>query len=358
MKKAIWMFCAFLSFPLFIVAQRNTQTINDQITIPFTPVKDQQKTGTCWSFATTSFLESELLRQGKGQFDLSEMYFVRHAYLEKAQKFLFYHGKANFSEGGQSHDVMNVIRHFGIATQSAYPGDTKTPGILDHRRLEEDLKKLLDQINDNFSTNKAEKWEEKFNRVLDQHFGKTPNEFQLETQEYSPTSFAEYLGIDPDNYIEFTSFNHHPFYSYIDLEIPDNWSHNRYYNVPVEDLLMVIDSALYKGFSVCWDGDTSEKLFSHRAGMAELSPNEAYDQRARQNTFLNRETTDDHLMHLIGLSLDQSGETFYKIKNSWGTTESKYEGLMYISRPYMQLKTIAIMVHKDAIPTSVKNKLK
>lgn len=352
------LFSLFVLFSAVIVsAQKEIQRFNDQLVVACTTVKNQQKTGTCWSFATTSFIESEFLRNGKGEFDLSEMFFVRNAYLQKARKFLFYQGKANFSEGGQAHDVMNVIREFGISTDSAFPGNPNTPGLYDHNRLVENLTKTITRINDNFNKNTADEWEKKYTQLLDQHFGPVPETFQDDTRNYTPKSFAKQLDIRPDDYIELTSFSHHPFYSFIDLEVPDNWSHDRYLNLPIDEFITVIDSALAKGFSVCWDGDTSEKGFSHRTGTAELLKEQVTDQNARQQTFLNRSTTDDHLMHLVGTATSDSGDKYYKVKNSWGTSDSNYGGFMYLSLPYIRLKTIAIMVHKSAIPLSVWTKI-
>ncbi len=329
----------------------------DIVRIPASPVKDQQKTGTCWSFATASFLESEVLRKGKGEFDLSEMFFVRHAYMQKAERYLLYHGHANFSQGGQAHDVMNVVREFGIFPEFGYTGDPLNPGIHDHDKMVNELTKFIVRTNENFGERKAEKWKEKFNQILDTYLGKVPEEFGVKGQIYSPEGFTDYLEIDPDDYLEFTSFTHHPFYEQIDLEIPDNWSHDKYINVPIQELVEITDSALFHGYSVCWDGDTSEKGFSRREGVATLEGGITPDQAARQTTFLNRQTTDDHLMHILGIAEDRTGEKYYIIKNSWGTGKSKFNGFLYMSVPYMKLKTIAILVHKDAVPLSVMGKI-
>lgn len=357
MKKTILTFLILFSLPLFTLAQKNDEKLNEIIRIPASPVKNQQKTGTCWSFATTSFLESEILRKGKGEYDLSEMYFVRYAYLQKAKNYLLYHGKANFSQGGQAHDVINIIKNQGFAPDVEYPGTQNPSEILDHNKLEEELIKFISKTNDGFNEKKAENWEEKFSQILDNHLGKTPKEFSIKGQTYSPKSFVDFLAIDPTDYVEITSFNHHPFYTYIDLEIPDNWSHDRYINLPINELVEIVDSSLYKGYSVCWDGDTSEKSFNHKSGFATLPIGAPVDQNTRKETFYNRKTTDDHLMHIIGISENTEGEKFYKIKNSWGTEKSEFAGFLYMSIPYLNLKTIAIMVHKDAIPKSIMSKI-
>jgi len=357
MKKTFPVLLLLLAFSQLIIAQTKESVFKEIVRIPASPVKDQQKTGCCWSFATTSFLESEILKNGKGEYDLSEMYFVRLAYLEKAKYYLLYQGKANFGQGGQAHDVVNIIRKRGVVPESEYPGNPLTPGILDHTKPEEALTRLISKTNDNLDEKTAGIWEEKFNRILDENMGKLPVEFGVKGQTYSPVGFADYLGINPDDYWEITSYSHHPFYTKIDLEVPDNWSHDRYINLPVDELVEVIDSALYKGYSVCWDGDTSEKGFNFRKGTATLPFGMPVDQNARQSTFLDRETTDDHLMHIVGISENPEGEKFYYIKNSWGTGKSEYDGFLYMSVPYVKLKTIAIMVNKKAIPKELLYKI-
>lgn len=353
MKKAILLFTVFFAFPLFVSSQSNDEKLNDIVKIPASPVKNQQKTGTCWSFATVSFLESEILRKGKGEYDLSEMFFVRYAYLQKAKNYLLYHGKTNFSEGGQAHDVINIIKYSGIVPEPEYTGKTDASGVLDHNKLEEELEKYISKTNDGFNEKKADTWEEKYVQILDNNLGQIPAEFGIKGQIYSPKTFTDFLAINPDDYIEFTSYSHHPFYASVDLEIPDNWSHDTYINVPIDELVAIVDSSLYNGYSVCWDGDTSEKGFNHRAGFAKLEDGTETDQINRQKTFYNRKTTDDHLMHIIGISENSGGEKFYLVKNSWGTDKSKFDGLLYMSIPYLRLKTIAIMVHKNAVPKPI-----
>lgn len=357
MKKTLLPLLILFTLPLLALAQANDEKLIEIIRIPASPVKNQQKTGTCWSFATTSFLESEILRKGKGEYDLSEMYFVRYSYFQKAKNYLLYHGKANFSQGGQAHDVINIIKTLGLVPESEYPGAGNSSEIIDHNKLEEELMKFMSKTNDGFNDKKAENWEAKFNQILDINLGKTPNEFGIKGQTYSPNAFTAFLAIDPADYIEITSFNHHPFYTLIDLEIPDNWSHSRYINLPIDELVEVVDSSLYKGYSVCWDGDTSEKGFNHKSGFATVEIGAPVDQLTRQKTFYNRKTTDDHLMHIIGISENSEGEKFYLTKNSWGTEKSQFHGFLYMSIPYLNLKTIAILVHKDAIPKSIMKKI-
>ena len=353
MKKVILPFIILFAFSLSVFSQSSDEKLNEIVRIPASPVKDQQKTGTCWSFATTSFLESEILRKGKGEYDLSEIFFVRYAYLQKAKNYLLYHGKANFSEGGQAHDVINIIKYAGIVPESEYAGIIDASEILDHNKLKEELEKYISRTNNGFNEKKADSWEEKYVQILNNSLGQVPAEFGIKGQIYSPKTFTDFLAINPDDYIEFTSYSHHPFYTSVDLEIPDNWSHGTYINVPIDKLVEIVDSSLYKGYSVCWDGDTSEKGFNHRTGFAKLEDDTSTDQANRQKTFYNRKTTDDHLMHIIGISENLEGEKFYLVKNSWGTNKSKFNGLLYMSIPYLRLKTIAIMVHKNAVPKPI-----
>lgn len=357
MMKTVFVLSILFVFLQPVQGQKKDEKFRDIVQIPASPVKNQQKTGTCWSFATCSFLESEILRKGKGEYDLSEMFFVRHAYLQKAKRYLLYHGYANFGQGGQAHDVINVIREQGMAPESEYPGKVDVSSVHDHTKMEQELIRFMEKTNKDYNTKKAERWEKEFNRILDTYMGQLPQEFGIKGQPYNPKSFTDFLTIDPDDYLEFTSFTHHPFYEQVNLEVPDNWSHDRYINVPINELAEIIDSSLHRGYTVCWDGDTSEKKFSHRSGTAETDETTRDYQSARQETFFNRETTDDHLMHITGISEDKNGDKFYRTKNSWGTEKSEYGGYVYLSEPYVKLKTIAILVHKDAVPESIMNKI-
>ncbi|MDX9882327.1 MAG: C1 family peptidase [Prolixibacteraceae bacterium] len=357
MKKTVFVLSILFVFLQPVQGQKKDEKFRNIVQISASPVKNQQKTGTCWSFATCSFLESEILRKGKGEYDLAEMFFVRHAYLQKAKKYLWYHGHSNFTQGGQAHDVLNVIREYGMVPELEYPGKMINPSIHDHTKLEQELGRFIAKINNGFNKKKAKEWEEQFNQLLDMYLGKLPQEFGIKGQTYSPQGFTDFLAVDPDDYIEFTSFSHYPYYALVDLEIPDNWSHDKYVNVPIDELMQIIDSSLYRGYTVCWDGDTSEKKFNHRSGTAEADEFIGDYPSARKEAFFNRETTDDHLMHITGISEDENGEKYYRTKNSWGTEKSEYEGYLYMSVPYLKLKTIAILVHRDAVPRSIMDKI-
>lgn len=332
--------------------------------IPTSSVKNQYQTGTCWSFATISFIETEALKMMKPMLDLSEMYIVKHAYNDKAQKYMRYHGKSNFSEGGQAHDVLNVMRKSGLVPEEAYTGLQKGNSIHNHSEMESVLEGMLKGLTGAEPLAPSPLWSSAFNSTIENYLGKEPTEFKFQGKNYNPSKFSkEIVGLNPDNYVELTSYKTYPYNQKIDLEIPDNWSHDLYYNVSVNDFMSVIDNALNTGYSVAWDGDVSEEDFSHSAGTAVLSMKEADGiifngiEEMRQNTFDNYSTTDDHLMHITGLAKDKDGAIFYLTKNSWGENSNKFGGYLYMSTWYVQLKSIAILVNKEALPKELRKKL-
>lgn len=322
------------------------------------PVISQGSTGTCWSFATTSFLESEIIRKGFAETDLSEMYFVYFGYINKAKQFLMYQGNNNFSQGGQAHDVFAVLRDKGIVTFEEFPGE-KTDGKYQHKNLVNDLEaevKALNKKGDDFNVEDLKS----VDSILKSQIGKLPHKLKTGDGKFSPEEFAKKFEINPDDYIELSSYNHHPFYKQFVLEVPDNWAHELYYNIPIDELMEIMYNALNNGYTVCWDGDTSEKTFTHKTGKADLPENQIgkVDQKLRQETFFNRTTTDDHLMHIVGLSKDSAGRKYFYTKNSWGAESNNYGGYLHMSDDYIKLKTVAILVHKDAIPENIRKKLK
>ena len=357
-----------------------------------TPVEDQHRSGTCWSYAGLSFLSSEMIRMGKPGVNFSEMFVVWHAYAEKARKHVRVHGNLNFSAGGAFHDVTNMISRYGIVPESAYKGlnygeDKHVHGEFDHV-----LKSYVDAVIENKNKKLSTAWHDAFIQILNTYFGELPENFQYDGKTYSPLSFAhDYVGLNMNDYIEITSFTHHPFYSKFILEVPDNWSWDAMYNVPLHELEEIIDYSLENGFTVAWAADVSEKGFvTGTQGVAvipdapemnmsdvEMARWEALPERERENelykldkpvpekiitqemrqiAFDSYQTTDDHGMHIIGVAKDSRGETFYKVKNSWGNY-NRFNGYFYASKPFVNYKTTCIMVHKDAIPPSIREKL-
>ena len=350
-----------------------------------TPVKNQYWTGTCWCFSTISYLESEMLRLGKEELDLSEMFVVRNTYPRKAVNYVRLHGNANHSQGGQSHDVLEQIRRSGIVPEAVYPGLNIAEERHNHGEMVSVLQGVLDGILKREGTRVTPRWLEAYEAVLDAYLGMVPQSFVYKGATYTPKSFADdYLQFKYDDYVELTSYDLYPFYQKCRLEIPDNWTYDsNYYNVPVDALENIVDYALTSGHSVVWDGDVSEKDFSggrsdteHGSGYA-IVPEKAWEdktkaerrekiagpvqereisQEMRTKTFDNFSTTDDHLMHIVGLARDQKGAKFYLTKNSGGIDQA-YGGYVYLSRSFFRLKTTAIMINKNALPAEIREKL-
>ena len=362
-----------------------------EISLPATSVKNQYRTGTCWSYASTSFIESELLRTGKGEYDLSEMFFVRKAYEMKADKFVRLHGEGNFSQGGLAMDVTHIWKEFGMFPNEAYDGLTIGDSLPVHGEMEAVLRGYVDQVIKNPNRKLSPVWKQGFMGTLDAYLGEVPSEFSYQGSKYTPQSFAKDLGLNPEDYVSVGSFTHHPFYEEFLIEIPDNWLWSSIENVPLDEMMELLDHALENGYTVCWDADVGERSYDWKRGVAlmpsteiedlsglerarwdELSATEKqalfYDfstpkkersisQEDRQEMFENYQTTDDHLMHITGTARDQDGNKFYLVKNSWGTANHIYQGYHYVSEAYMRAKTIFFMVHKDALPASTAKNL-
>lgn len=326
-----------------------------------TSVKDQAATGTCWSFATTSMIESELLRMGKGEYDLSEMFIVRQNYKDKLEDNYVKLGKGNTGEGSLAHDWFRVFKECGVVPEEVYHGINYESASHDHSELQEFINAIKTVPLE--ERKESRQYREIVDAVLDSYLGKTEETFIYKGQTYTPATFAASLGIDPGNYVEITSFTNFPFYTRGVLEVPDNWSKAEFYNVPLDELVEIMDYSFSKGYTVNWDGDVSERGFLHSQGIAiipsEKDPEKEADvtQEMRQEGYDNKATTDDHLMHLTGVAKDQDGKKFFKTKNSWGSGRNKYDGYLYMSESYVRAKTIFIMVNKEAIPEKIKTKL-
>lgn len=341
-----------------------------------TEVKNQGSTGTCWSFSTLSFLESELERMGKGKMNLSEMYIARRAYAMKAERYMRMMGKTNFSQGGAFHDVMNVIRQYGLMPDAAYSGLIYGQSGHNHTQLEELLTGMLNTMLKMPDGKLNPAWKQAIEGVLDAYLGSLPATVELNGKALNPQDYARQLGINPDDYIEISSFTHHPFYSKFVLEVPDNWAWNTVYNVPLDEMQQIVEHALRNNYSVAWASDVSEPYFSHKNGLAvvpekdEVSKDEkevlftkpfaqrVITQEIRQKAFDNLTTQDDHGMHIVGLAKDQLGTPYYIVKNSWGGENNECGGYFYCSANYFRYKTTCIMVHKSSIPKEIASKLR
>jgi len=380
LKYFIIIIVSFFFLPKYSIAQSENKTpykfelVNQ---VKTTPVKNQAKTGTCWSFATTSFIETELIRIGKDSLILSPMFNVRYTYPQKALNYIRYSGMANLADGGEPHDVMNVVKNYGFVPEEVYDGMKIGEEKHNHGEMDAVLKAIVETVNKNNGGKITPRWQEVFESALNIYLGIPPEKFTYKGTQYTPKKFAESFGFNSDNYVELTSFTHHPFYSKFDLEIPDNWSKDKYYNVPIDVLMKIIDTSIESGYSVVWSGDVSEKGFSRKIGVANVPLTEEPDsvekkndeaggypvkemditQELRQQTFDNRTTTDDHSMLIIGIAKDQNGTKYYYTKNSWGTKDRKYGGYWYISDAYARFKVVSIMVNKNAIPKEIKSKL-
>ncbi|MEP0265748.1 C1 family peptidase [Dokdonia sp.] len=376
MKKLTFCIVVFFAFAKAVLAQETNAPyiFTDLINLEATPVISQGNTGTCWSFSTSSFLESEIERLTGKKVDLSEMYTVRNTYPIKSENYVMRQGKAQFSEGGLAHDVINSVSRFGLVPVDAYSGLAPTENRHNHAEMVAVIQAMLDTYIENPGRTLSKKWKPAVNAVLDIYLGEQLTQFSYNSKEYTPQSFASAMKIHPDNYVSLTSFIQAPFYDSFILNIPDNFSNGSFYNLPLDAFMQSIDDALDKGFTLTLDCDVSELSFSSKQGvavipkqsenakLAVLGPEKEkmITQQYRQDEFENFNTTDDHLMHITGKAKDQYGNIYYKVKNSWGTdtNRTKYDGYIYMSVSYMRLKSISVLMHKDALSKSIAKKIK
>ncbi len=356
-----------------------------------TPVKNQNKSGTCWCFAGTSFFEDEIMRKGGEESDLSEMMTVRMCYLAKADRYVRMYGSTAFSPGGSILDVPYVWERYGAIPEEVYNGLGYGEDKHNHGELHAVLSAYMKSINANPNKKLSTAWRKGLEGILDAYFGKVPETFTYKGQTYTPQSYAKSLGIDVDDYVAVTSFTHHPFYKPFVLEVADNWLWEQYQNVKLDELKAIVDNAIDNGYSLVWAADVSEGGFKWRKGYAvmpkeknkddmegtELSrwvqlsekdrEKEKYDikgpvaeievtQELRQEMFDRLETTDDHGMTIVGKAVDQEGNRYYKVKNSWDTNQL-YNGYFYVSEPYFLAKTLSILVNKEAVPKDIAKKI-
>ena len=361
--------------------------------IAITPVKNQNRSSTCWSFSTIGFLESELLRMGKGELDLSEMFVVHHTMLDRAEYSVRMYGTAEFAPGGSAYDVIYCLKNYGLVPQEAMPGiqyaSTPADTLPVHAELDAIAGGVVKAVTNSGLKKLTPVWKKALSAVYDTYLGECPETFEYNGKEYTPKTFAEELGLNADNYVSITSYTHHPFYTTFALEVPDNWRMDQMYNVPMDEMMEIIDNALANGYTLAWGADVSEICFTRKGlgvvpeeekavdltgsdaarwlGLSatdkreELTkkplPEKVITQEMRQAAYDSWENTDDHGMQIFGTAKDQNGTLYYMVKNSWGTQKSEYKGIWYVSKAYMQYKTNDILVHKNAIPKNIRKKL-
>lgn len=342
-----------------------------------TPPKNQASSGTCWSYSTNSFLESEMLRLGKQPVELAQIFSARCVYMDKADNYVRMHGAVSWGDGGACHDVINMYAKYGAMPQSVYTGlhygTTKNKFAEMQAVLEGMLQAYVKNPNGTLSPN----WKKAFEAVMDSYLGEVPKTFTWKGKTYTPRSFAdEVVGLNPKDYVEMSSFTDKPYYKKTMLMVPDNWSFDKVYNVKMNDITKIIDNALKNGYTVAWATDVSEKSFSWKNGVAYV-PEKEYDDmndsektnmfkgpkperiitpEMRQTAFDNYSTTDDHGMHIVGLAKDQNGRQYYIVKNSWGD-KNDYKGYLYVTKAYVQYKTTAFLLNKHGIPSDLQEKM-
>lgn len=368
--------------PVFTIVKEN----------PITSVKDQNRSGTCWAYSTLSYFESEILKSTGKTYDLCESFVANKDYMDRAIQVVRYHGDMQFSQGGSAYDVYYVLKNYGICPENAMP----FPGSLygDSLNNFNEFFSLLEPYVEGIATNKASKisnqWKVGFQGILDAYLGKCPENFTYEGKNYTPKSFASSLGLNMDDYVTITSYTHHPFYSQFVVEVQDNWRNPASYNLPMDEMMQIIDNAVMNGYTVAWGGDVSEPGFT-RDGLAYMIdakkmqslqgsdmarwlglsaakrrnlidslgcnvPEVQATQEMRQERFDNWELTDDHGMLIYGIAKDQNGKEYYMVKNSWGET-GKYKGTWYMTKTFIAANTMDYMVNKNAIPANIRKKM-
>lgn len=357
-----------------------------------TSVKDQNRSGTCWDYSTLSFFEAEILKATGKTYDLCESFVANKTYMERAIQVVRFHGDCQFSQGGSAEDVLATLKTYGICPEEAMP----FPGSLygDSLNNFNEFFSLLEPYVDAVATSKAKKisgqWRVGLQGILDAYLGKCPEKFTYEGKEYTPKTFVESLGINLNNYVSITSYTHHPFYSAFAVEVQDNWRFPLSYNLPMDEMMKVIDNAIDNGYTIAWGGDVSEEGFT-RQGLAyaidtkateslqgsdmarwlKLTPAKKKNlldslgctvpeviptQEMRQERFDNWELTDDHGMLIYGVAKDQNGKEYYMVKNSWGES-GDYKGTWYMTKTFIAANTMDFLVNKNAIPKDIRKKL-
>ena len=357
--------------------------------MPVTSVKNQASSGTCWSFSAISFLESEAIRlcniKDEAKYpDFSEFFVVGTSYKERAEKFIRLDGKLNFSVGSGCGDALDIVKNHGIVPNEQVTGVNYGTPLPQQSELDAVLLGYVQAIAKSRKPSTA--WKRGFAAIVDEYFGKASDTFVVDGKQYTPASYRDAMKINPDDYIELTSFTHHPFYTWFALEVADNWRGTQSYNVPIDEMIAVLDNALENGYTACWGADVSHTGFT-RNGLGILIDEQATaaasvgsdqehwvgreqgapapltkiveaetNQQTRQEEFDNKTMTDDHGMHIFGIAKDQDGKKYYMVKNSWGET-GKYKGIWYVTEAFMRAQTLDITIHKDALTKDLKKRL-
>ena len=359
---------------------------------PITSIKDQNRSGTCWDYSTISFFESEILKATGKTYDLCESFVANKTYMERAIQVVRFHGDCQFAQGGSAEDVLATMKTHGICPQDAmpFPGSLYGDSLNNFNEFFSLLEPYVAAISKSTAKKISNQWKAGLQGILDAYLGECPEEFTYEGKKYTPKSFVESLGINLDDYVSITSYTHHPFYTAFAVEVQDNWRFPLSYNLPMDEMMQVIDNAIENGYTVAWGGDVSEDGFT-RQGLAyaidtkkteslqgsdmarwlKMStekkrnlidslgctvPEIVPTQKMRQERFDNWELTDDHGMLIFGVAKDQNGKEYYMVKNSWGET-GEYKGVWYMTKSFIAANTMDFLINKNAIPKAIRKKL-
>ena len=368
--------------PVFTVVKENK----------ITSIKDQNRSGTCWDYSTLSFFEAEILKKTGKTYDLCESFVANKTYMDRATQVVRFHGDCQFSQGGSAYDPLYVFQHYGICPEDAmpFPGSLYGDSLNNFNEFFSLLEPYVAAVAKSSAKKISPQWKVGFQGILDAYLGKCPEKFTYQGKSYTPQTFAASLGLNWNDYVSITSYTHHPFWTSFAVEVQDNWRFPLSWNVPMEDMMRIIDNAVMNGYTIAWGGDVSEEGFT-RQGLAYMIdtkkteslagsdmarwlkrtptkkasildslgckvPEVVPTQEMRQKRFDNWELTDDHGMLIFGIAKDQNGKEYYMVKNSWGETGA-YKGIWYMTKNFSAANTMDFMVNKNAIPKDIRKKL-